>query len=339
MKFITALLLFQLSFAASAIERNYATDPEVLAFIKEVATRENIPEKTLVELFKRVEYREDVIQKISKPVEKTFNWGQYRALFLDEPRVAMGADFIHKNFAVFQDISKTTGVPVSIIAAIIGIETKFGTIMGNHRVMDALTTLAFDYPRRSKFFRSELAHFIHIAYNHNKNPLNFVGSYAGAMGYGQFMPSSYRNFAINYDSNTFIDLWTSEHDSIASVANYLKEHRWQGNANAFIAKKLPSKIKVDATLVDTELLPKHTYKQLRTKIKGLPKVPKNIQNQLTAVMQLTIDDREEYWLAFHNFYVITRYNHSHLYAMAVYTLANAIEKSYTETYKNTKGQK
>ena len=319
-----AFLICGTDIAASEI--NYHQDKAVNSFIKELVKEGYYDTKTLKRLFSQVTYKQSIIDAISRSAEKTLTWAQYRRLFLDKQRIRLGASFIKDNIEVFINIEQSTGVPANIIAAIIGVETKYGLIMGNYRVIDSLTTLGFNYPKRSKFFKSELKHFLKICFDQNKNPLDFVGSYAGAMGYGQFMPSSYRSYAVDYDKDNFKDLWTNKSDAIASVANYLSKHGWQ--SSNMIAYKIKDSSSLDLSMVDAKLKPSRSYLQLSKLISGLPVVDKNMYKKKVSLIHLEGTKGSEYWLGFPNFYTITRYNRSNLYAMAVVHLAEAIDDYY-----------
>ena len=327
---IAVLCVCAISATAIASSSTYHKNKEVKAFIKQLVEEDSFNARYLKKVFAQVERKQSIIDAISKPAERTFTWGQYRKLFLGKKRIELGVDFIRENRDVFVDIEQKTDIPAHIISAIIGVETKYGRIMGNYRVMDALTTLAFDFPRRAKFFRNELRHFLIITNSQQKDPLSFVGSYAGAMGYGQFMPSSYRSYAVDYDNDNFIDLWGNEKDAIASVANYLKKHGWE--SSSYIAIKIEEDSDLNVDMADAKLKPKRNYMQLNKEIGNLPLVDENLYGKLVSLMHLEADDGSEFWLGFPNFYTITRYNRSKLYAMAVLQLAIAIEQRYSELY-------
>jgi len=273
----------------------------------------------LKDLFKAVEIKQNILKAISRPAE-SMPWHKYRKIFMTESRINAGVKFWQENKAVLATVEQQYGVPAEIITAIIGVETRYGGNTGSYRVIDALSTLAFAYPKRSKFFLSELENFLMLTREENMNPLNPLGSYAGAMGVPQFMPSSYRNYAVDFDQDKKRDIWGNNADVIASVANYFAEHQWQrGGAIAFpvsyendrYKQALSDGLKPDISVEKLQQMDIGTPEQLRKKDKV----------KLLRFEQISGDDL---WVGLHNVYVITRYNHSPLYAMAVYQLSQAI---------------
>ena len=215
------------------------------------------------------------------------------------------------------------GVPAEIIVAVIGVETYYGRVAGKYRVLDALSTLAFDYPKRSPFFTSELKHYLILTRDQGFDPTDMKGSYAGAMGYGQFMPSSYRSYAIDFDGDDVIDIWNNPVDAIGSVANYFKEHGWvQGDPVVFAADAAaatPAEIFVKGR---SDLKPTRTVAEFAAD--GVVAREKLPPEALATAMKFELQSGYEYWLGLHNFYVITRYNHSAMYAMSVYQLSQQL---------------
>ncbi|MCY3750083.1 MAG: lytic murein transglycosylase B, partial [Gammaproteobacteria bacterium] len=216
------------------------------------------------------------------------------------------------------------GVPVEILVAVIGVETKYGRITGGFKVINSLSTLAFDYPKRSRFFTSELKHFLLLAREQSLDPHTLAGSYAGAMGIPQFMPSSYRAYAVDFDEDGLTDIWDNPADAIGSVGNYLEEHGWRKDAGITSPATVPDS-DISALLTDG-LEPKLTMADMAEG--GVAAGEEVDAAENVKLLQLENKDGYEYWLALHNFYVITRYNHSALYAMAVYQLAEAIRAQY-----------
>ncbi len=287
-------------------------------FIKQMVATHQFNEAALTGLFDKVELKEDIIKRISSPSEG-LPWYKYRKIFLKQPRIKAGVQFWDENAETLASVEKNTGVPAAIIVAIIGVETQYGQNTGHHRVIDALSTLAFAYPPRSKFFRSELEHFLLLCREERIDPLTPTGSYAGAMGMPQFMPSSYRNYAIDFNGDSRRDIWHNPSDVIASVANYFAKHGWQaGQPVAFqirdevhkSPKSFPS-IKESLSFVKSNSINSNISKPLLS-----PKKAK--------IIAFEQENGEELWDALDNFHVITRYNHSPLYAMAVYQLSLAI---------------
>ncbi len=299
----------------------------MVAFAREFASKHNQPEKRIRAILDRAVFRPDIIQAMTRPAEKKA-WHQYRPIFLTEKRIREGVEFWNTHRRVLEAVGAETGVPPEIITAIIGVETFYGRITGKHRVLDALTTLAFGYPRRAAFFRSELEHFLLLAEEEGIDVLNTTGSYAGAMGYGQFMPSSYRYYARDHDGDGSRDLLHSVPDAIASVANYFKEHGWRaGQPVAFPLQASPGARKFKAEKRPQK--PQYSWRQLADwgyRLKPGTAVPQEFlgPNTRLSLVVLELPDGYEYWAALPNFYTITRYNHSPLYAMAVWQLAQAI---------------
>jgi membrane-bound lytic murein transglycosylase B len=276
-------------------------------------------ESKLNELFQAVEIKEDILKRISSPAEG-MPWYKYRKIFMTDARINGGVKFWRENASALTAVEQQTGVPAEIIVAIIGVETFYGQKTGNYRVIDALSTLGFAYPPRSKFFLSELESYLLLCRDEHINPLEPIGSYAGAMGMPQFMPSSFRAYATDFNNDSHRDIWHDNADVIASVANYFVKHQWQaGQAIAIpvratgIAYKtaLTKGLKPDLRLAELESL----HIKLSSPLSLSAKV------KLLAFEQ---QQSEELWAGLDNFYVITRYNHSPLYAMAVYQLSQSI---------------
>ncbi len=301
-------------------------DAKVQAFIKMMVKDHKFNQTDLEHLFKQVQWQKAILTSVHHPKE-ALNWHQYSNLFVTQRRIENGVDFWKKHKKVLNQVSKQYGVPPEIIVALLGVETKYGTRQGNHRVIDSLTTIAFNFPKRSKFFTQELAEFLILCRDNHLNPLKMKGSYAGAFGMPQFMPSSYRRYAVDYSHNGKKDLSHDYKDAIASVANYLKKNGWQANQPVAVAanvkgyryKKYLYKGKhhhIHKPNITVKVLEKNGI----TPKKTVPTNDKAILLKLAAG-----GDQYEYWLGFTNFYVIMRYNPSQNYAMAVYTLADLIK--------------
>lgn len=273
--------------------------------------------RAIDEIMAKAQYQQEIIDKISRPAEGTMTWERYRNIFIKEERIAAGVEFWNEHKEVISNVTKDTGVPAEVILGIIGVETYFGRIKGSYKVLNALYTLGFGYPKRANFFKSELEKFLILADTEGLDALSVEGSYAGAMGYSQFMPSSYIAYAKSYDPEGNADLMNSPEDAIASVANYIKVHRWQEGAP--IASK--ANFTREVTNLNKQVLrPKNNLSDY-TKIGILPEDEIGGDPKATLVK---LDD--DYWFGFSNFYVITRYNHSPMYAMAVYELGTEIVK-------------
>ena len=311
-------------FSLVSCATNIKDTDSVNAFISKMIAVHHFDEAALNELFEVVEIKEDVIKKISSPAEG-MPWYKYRKIFMTDARINDGVKFWQENDAALTAVEKQTGVPAEIIIAIIGVETSYGKKTGNYRVIDALSTLAFAYPPRSQFFLSELESFLLLCREEQMSPLMPVGSYAGAMGVPQFIPSSYINYATDFDNDGHRDIWHNNNDVIASVANYFVKHQWQvGQPIVIPAKAIDEKYK---TALTKELKPDLRVEQLEllNLIISRP-LPLNTKIKLLAFEQKAFGQKsgEELWVGLDNFYVITRYNHSPLYAMAVYQLSQAI---------------
>ena len=262
--------------------------------------------------------QESILKAISRPAEKSKPWSEYQDIFLTDRRAKEGIEFWRENRETLDRVSQDTGVPSEVIVAIIGVETYYGRITGGYRVIDALSTLAFDYPRRSPFFTKELEVFLELAYQSGLPLAELKGSYAGAMGLGQFMPSSYRAYAKDYEGDGVIDIWTNPNDAIMSVANYFVAHGWRPGGEVITRAKFSG----DPTLFDVGLKPKLSIDALADK--GLKPVNDQSSDQLATPIRFDGKSGEEHWLGLHNFYVITRYNHSAMYAMAVHQLSQTL---------------
>jgi len=297
----------------------------VNAFSKKVAKENKLDEKVISGLLKQAKMQQSIIDAMNRPAEKKKAWYEYRAIFLKDKRIKGGIEFWQKHRKTLGIVSKDTGVPIEIIVAIIGVETNYGGNKGSYRVLDALYTLAFHYPKRSKFFTSELEKFFVLISKEKISATETLGSYAGAMGFGQFMPSSYLMYSIDFDKDGKRDLLNNIDDAIASVANYFKVHGWKkGKAVVLQAQSTKNSTK----LAKQDLKPSKTVKQLKKL--GYTVNQKLDDNVKVSFIQLQQKDNIEYWFALHNFYVITRYNHSEMYAMAVYQLANEIKKLHSK---------
>ena len=279
--------------------------------------------RELASLFGRVRTSRDVIVAVSKPAE-ALPWHRYRQMFVQPDRIRAGVEFWHQNQPALARAEEVYGVSQAIIVAVIGVETRYGRSRGRHKVIDALATLAFNYPKRGGFFRGELEEFLLLTREQNVDPFRITGSYAGAMGIPQFISSSYRRYAVDFDVDGLADIWENPTDAIGSVANYFREHGWLAGGLVTLPARAPAG-GLDALLTE-DLEPVMRMEHFeQTGIQTPIKVPAQERAKLLA---LDGEDGTEYWLGFWNFYVITRYNHSALYAMAVYQLAERIRAAY-----------
>ncbi len=294
-------------------------------FIQEMVREHQFKPQELQPIFNALTVREDILQSISKPAEKTLQWHQYRPIFLTPERISEGVAFWQQHAPLLQQAERQFGVPAEIIVAIIGVETRFGKRLGQYRIAESLATLAFAYPPRAAFFRSQLKEFLLMGREEGFNPLELYGSYAGAMGQPQFIPGSYRSFAIDFDGDGRRDLWNSPADVIGSVANYLARHQWRRGETIAVPATVNAAADSVAALVKQGYKPHLPLNELASHglqpTSPLTALPRPTHAALLALQQ---SSGAEYWLVFNNFYAITRYNHSELYAMAVYQLAEAI---------------
>lgn len=323
---VAGLLAFALQAQAQSAE-GYLSHPEATKFIDEIASENRFPEQKLRELLASAEKKQSILDAIARPAEKTKTWAEYRPIFLTQDRIDKGAAFYQQHKQTFIQAEQQYGVSRFIILAIIGVETRYGHHKGNYRVIDSLATLAFDYPPRSTFFRSELKHFLELEKEAGIDLMQAKGSYAGAMGFGQFISSSYRHYAVDFDNDGQRDLINNPVDAIGSVANYFKRHGWQDHKPvASVARfmKSPDQQKQLDNIVNTGLKPKLTI--LDIKQAGLMADANYPANEKATAMRFAGEQGAEYWIGLQNFYVITRYNHSPLYAMAVFQLSEELKQ-------------
>jgi len=295
--------------------------PDVQEFIAMMEQLDSFSAPQLRELLQSATTQPAILQAMDRPAEKAKLWYEYRPIFLNEKRIAEGVAFWTAHRAQLQQASLQTGVPAEYLVAIIGVETSFGRLTGHFRVIDALSTLAFDYPPRAKFFQSELEQFLLLTREEDIDPLAATGSYAGAMGAPQFMPSNYRRYAVDADHDGRIDLWTDWPDVFASIGNYFREHGWNpGDPVLSEAELAPDSA---MTLDGRSLNLNETIGTLRARgIRFDTALPINARALLIAADE---PDGVHWRVGYENFYAITRYNHSALYAMAVYELATTLK--------------
>lgn len=315
-------LLAGLLLALPACAEHYGDHPAATALVDELVAEDGFERAFLEALFARAERQDSILEAIARPAEKTRPWHEYRDIFLTGRRIDEGVDFLAAHRQTLAAAEAESGVPAAVIAAVLGVETYYGRITGNYAVIDALATLAFDYPPRSPFFRRELRHFLLLAREQGLDPAGLKGSYAGAMGYGQFMPSSYRSYAVDFDGDGVADIWNNPVDAIGSVANYLARHGWR-RGEPVAARATPT-TPLPADWFDDGLDADRTVAQLRGD--GLEPVRRLPADAPALALRLAGDDGPEYWLGLPNFYVITRYNHSALYAMAVHQLSERLRE-------------
>lgn len=294
----------------------------ILEFISEMASEHKYDKAALTTLFDKARLHQSIIDAISRPAESK-PWFDYRPIFVNRERVKGGVMFWNEHADILEKASSHYQVPPQILVAIVGVETRYGQHKGSYPVLDSLATLAFAYPPRAKFFRSELKHFLLMTREENMDPLELTGSYAGAMGMPQFISSSFRSYAVDFDKDGQRDLWNNVSDVMGSVGNYFKRHGWKPGQP--VAHKVEVSGLKYKDLIDGSLKPRYSPEQLR--LAGVV-LPNNLPADLKgSLIELENGDGVEHWAVWHNFYVISRYNHSALYSMAVYQLSNEILNS------------
>jgi membrane-bound lytic murein transglycosylase B len=314
-------------FAFSAHAANYATREEVQAFIADMQARHGFDAEQLHKQFSKARPIPFVLKAIAPPADpKVRSWQTYRARFIEPKRTAAGRAFWQRHAATLAKAEALTGVPAEIIVSIIGIETIYGRHLGRFDTFAALATLAFDYPPRAELFRRELEALLLLARDEHRPPDSYRGSYAGAIGLPQFLPSSIRAYAVDCDGDGRIDLTGSADDAIGSVANFLKEHGWETGGP--VAVKVGADETASQSLIAEGILPKRRPQEMMGS--GI-EIPAEAPDAPAALIDLvTPDAPTEYWLGYQNFYVITRYNRSSFYAMAVYQFAQALKEHHLQ---------
>ncbi len=317
-RFLTGIAIFLVTAPnCLAIDINRS---DVAAFIDAMVSEHDYDRAELERILSDAETKQSILDKISKPAEKMLSWAEYRPIFMTRERVQAGAAFWREHCAMLNKISADTGVPIEIIVGIIGVETYYGRITGGNRVIDALSTLAFDYPPREKFFRGELVQFLLLVREENMQASVAVGSYAGAMGRPQFMPSSYRAYAVDSTGDGKRDIWNDWTDVAGSIANYFVAHGWSAGAEVVTQATLSSRF--TGSPPEIQLKTNATVRSLSEA--GVMFTTGLANDSKSRLLSFDGSDGAEYWVAFQNFFVITRYNHSAMYALAVYQLGQEI---------------
>ena len=334
MRWAVLLLVLVLSVPALARKKPdegllFSSRAEYGPFIQSLADDLQMDAAKLRRIFEDVRLKPQIVRAISKPAEAK-PWDQYRPLFLTEKRILGGVNFWDSHEAALLRAHTRFGVPESMIIAILGVETVYGRNTGNYRVMDALTTLAVDYPPRADYFRKELEQYLLLAQEQGIDPLSVKGSYAGAMGIGQFMPSSYRNYGLDFDGDGHSDLWRNADDAVGSVANYFKSFGWKSGE--------PVAVPVEVQGEDTREFA-NTGWNARKSVGEWQKLGVKLKESVDPLQQAMLIRLEtangpEFWLGMQNYYVITRYNRSLQYALVVYQLSQEIEAARASAYSS-----
>lgn len=323
-------ILYFISFTPCLGETIFSQRKEVQAFIQHMFIRHQFDQKKLAQWFDQVRIRSNIIKKMEAPAEIK-PWYLYRTIFLTPNRIEKGVIFWKKNRFALQNAQARYGVPPEIIVAIIGIETYYGSLKGQYPVFDVLSTLAFDYPKRSAYFKKELEEFLLLVREQNWDIKKILGSYAGAMGMGQFMPSAYRQYAVKVSQSGKIDLFENKGDSIVSVANYLYAQGWK--EKNLIALPAKTKTPPPSTLLT---LDKRSVRFNTMTIKEFEKQgiytkyePLSVKQTHAILFKVESAPHQfEYWFGLHNFKVLMTYNISQLYALSVVQLSEAIRSAY-----------
>ncbi len=300
--------------------------PGAAGFVDDMVARHHFDRASLTALLAQARLRPSILSAMARPSEAK-PWYEYRQIFVDNKRIAAGSDFWKQHAATLKRAEQEYGVPAAMIVAIIGVETFYGRNTGSYRVLDALATLAFSNGKRADYFREELEHYLLLARDAGFSPLAVKGSYAGAMGISQFMPSSYRAYGIDFDGDGHRDLWANPEDAIGSVANYFRAKGWVTGAPVAVAVRNPAEPGLGLA---------NRGWSFRIPMRDWPNIgvmPEQADTSTAEAMLLELqgESAKEYWLAYQNFYVITRYNHSFHYAMAAWQLSLALQAAYAAT--------
>ena len=318
-------LLLALYLLAPSLTLAATEQPETAELVQELVAERGYDGDVLARLLATAERSQRVIDSLNRPAETVHTWKTYRPIFLKQNRIEAGVEYWRRHETTLQRAEAVYGVAPEMIVAIIGVETFYGRRPGNIRILDALYTQAYHYPRRYQFGRSQLKAFLQILMEEGMEPGMAVGSYAGAMGTPQFIPTSYLNFAVDFDQDGKRDIWNNDVDVIGSVANYFHRHQWQKDAAVAIPiAPLAEDSPYYVAAAQRTARPEVTLAEL--KAAGV-KLPDHLaDDQKATVIHLKGADGNEFWLGLENFYTITRYNHSNLYAMAAYHLSQEIRE-------------
>ncbi|MDR2091737.1 MAG: lytic murein transglycosylase B [Azoarcus sp.] len=322
-RLFAVFLLFIPWFPACA---NYATRADVSAFVEEIAARNQLDAEPIHAALSRASHNPRVIELIKPPTTRgARSWRRYRSRFIDRIHLDAGLHAWSQYAASLRRAEKEYGVPPEIILAILGVETIYGRNTGNFETLSALATLAFDYPPRAELFRGELEALFLLAREQKRDPASYTGSYAGALGWPQFLPSSVRRYAVDFDGDGRVDFNADGNDAIGSIANYLREHGWVAGAPVAVKARVAPDAD-PAPLIEAGVEPNLSPARLaEAGIRPLGDNP--YAGDATLIDLETPGENVEYWLGYRNFYVITRYNRSNFYAMAVFQLANALREN------------
>lgn len=308
---------------------NYTSDhPAVEPFVEEMRLEYGFEPGHVRSLLAEAEHKDAIIQAISRPAERVRPWHEYRKIFITDKRIADGVAFWNEHADILEKAEEVYGVEPEVILAIIGVETAYGANKGSWRVIDALATLGFDYEPRADFFRRQLKSFLVLSREQQVDPLSLTGSYAGAMGYPQFIPSSYQAYAVDFDEDGLRDIWNNPADAIGSAANYFAEHKWRHGETVAVQATVSGEDYARGFTLDQGLEAKISVGELR-KLGWEPQQELEDDLQVMA-FEFDAGEHKEYWLGLNNLHVITRYNRSVMYAMVVHQLADLIREARDE---------
>jgi membrane-bound lytic murein transglycosylase B len=325
-RWFVVLIMFSVGSAGFA-NSDLLPRKDVQHFIRYLVAHDGFDRAQVVAALKTAQFQPQIIQSMERPYEQK-NWDVYKALFLTPARVKSGIEFWQANAKTLARAEKEYGVPAEVIVAILGVETQYGKRQGEYRVLDALTTLAFYYPKRSPYFTKELREYLLLCRERQVPPTQYIGSYAGAIGQPQFMPSNYRVYAVDYAGHGKRDLVNDTQDVIGSVANFFAKHGWI--THQAVAQPAQWTSKINRPVATNSKEANYSYPRLLAlgvkPVSQLPHHPDKV-----GLIELTLNNGAEYWLAYPNFYVITRYNSSPQYALVVYLLAQQLRQQWALT--------
>jgi membrane-bound lytic murein transglycosylase B len=333
------LLVFSICVSVATFSSaNYSEKPQVDDFVDLMVNKHQFERQQILEWLAAAEHQTSIVKAMTRPAEKVKPWYEYRKLFVSDLRIKRGVEFWQQHEKTLERAYQQYGVDPAIIVSILGVETNYGRNTGSYRVVDALSTLAFDFyhsiekrESRKKFFTIQLENLFLLAREQSKDPLTLKGSYAGAMGWGQFMPDSYRDYAVDFDGDNLVDIWQNPTDAIGSVANFLfKKGKWEKDQP--VATRAHIKENLDLDGLNKMRAPKKTIAELEKQ--GFIPAKNYDKDSLAFPMMLTGKYGDEYWLGLHNFYSIGRYNPRIKYAMAVYQLSLMIREQRCEAIED-----
>jgi len=324
---VVALALLGVVSSSDSYAITPANYPALATLIEELVKEDGFDQQALGALFEQVELRPKINQSMARPAEKKMTWPHYRKLFLTPARIGQGLTFWRQHSETLARAERHYGVPAAVIVAIIGIESRYGAHAGSHKVLESLSTLAFTgATRRRAFFTAELKALLLLSREEQVTPLTLTGSYAGAMGIPQFIPSSYRHYAVDFDDDGKRDLWQNPADAIGSVANYFHEHRWHPGEP--VLHPITAASEATSTLPEGAVKPHTPLTKFVASGYQLQGLSETDLSALASLIKLSSAEGDEYYAIRHNFYVITRYNRAIFYAMVVHQLSEALDSGH-----------